>query len=551
MPGHHWRAKKSGEWPHETPSLADIEAAGLNFNHNSDQFPDDIVRCRCCNSTFMNWTIWDKPLETHLKRSPHCVEVNKRSLIQNGIKPLELFKEELDEAKQAAQLKAKSEAERAAKLEVDLAAARACILHLTEAAKQEAAKQETAIATSTPAAEPIAESVDSQKTATPAEPAKPIPTARDVGFLDPTLASNIEDFCLYNNAVDFTQRLKECQDRYSESDLVGLLPSCLRGSALAWYKAQPNINTLNSFKKALAAAFPAKQTSSTPASSTSLNPLSPSPPTSPLYHACQVCSAEFSSPLRLLDHTKQGTCSKVTCKACEASYNSNNQLHEHVRQQHQALGQRLDKTGGKCSIKSNLPTPPATPKKQSFSPNLASRPASIASEPIPKKATSLPPTPPPTPPQTSICKQVASPPCSPPQKAYLTVDDLYRMFAGRTSKIRLLRGQIGKTSQPTFGSSSPSTSRALRVSSPRVSSTSTPIQTRITSYFSPIDLPAAKSPNNEVFASVHGSAKLPGRSSHADIAPCPPTALAAKSTNIAITQAVHGSERLPARSSHA
>ena len=37
---------------------------------------------------------------------------------------------------------------------------------------------------------------------------------------------------------------------------------------------------------------------------------------------------------RLLEHTKQVSCSKVICKHCEQDFNFKNKLHEHIREQH-------------------------------------------------------------------------------------------------------------------------------------------------------------------------------------------------------------------------
>ena len=114
-------------------------------------------------------------------------------------------------------------------------------------------------------------------------------------------------------------------------------------------------------------------------------------------------------------------------------------------------------------------TPPATPKKQISSAEITSRPTAsplrlrlpIATPRNVPKVTEIasmacPPTPPPSPPRNSAPKH---------PKPYLTIDDLFRMFAGKSKRTDLLRtnGRTKKSKSP-----------------PKLSN-----QTKITSYFKP------------------------------------------------------------------
>ena len=171
-----------------------------------------------------------------------------------------------------------------------------------------------------------------------------------------------------------------------------------------------------------------------------------------------MCFVEFSSILRLLNHIKQNICSKIICKIYKQAFNFNNQLYEHVRQQHQALKQRLNKTKDKGSISTLFITSLATSSKQSISPNLASKLVFIVSKLIPKQAISyLFLTSPFISPQTFIQRINQSSPLfnrkyqkftfrfSRISKIfYINVNDFYRMFVEKTRKIRLLRNQIDK-----------------------------------------------------------------------------------------------------------
>ena len=152
--------------------------------------------------------------------------------------------------------------------------------------------------------------------------AKPEACANDIGFFDSTLVLDLPEFHLFNTSISFFQNL-DAAAQYKEDSVLGVLAKCLRDPASTWFKTQLDFISLNSFKTALAVAFSASQapspTSSEPASHSSLQ-----------YHSCPKCNAQFSSTSRLLQHT-QKDCFKLACKHCEESFNSNNKLHEHVR----------------------------------------------------------------------------------------------------------------------------------------------------------------------------------------------------------------------------
>ncbi|KAG6986396.1 hypothetical protein G7Y79_00102g101500 [Physcia stellaris] len=133
-------------------------------------------------------------------------------------------------------------------------------------------------------------------------------------------------------------------------------------------------------------------------------------------------------------------------------------------------------TTAKNSLPDTPPTTPsATPRKQISWAKIASRPViapkpSRLPVPTPKitpkaletAAITCPPTPPPTPP-TPVPKHQ--------HQSYLTIDDLYRMFAEKPKPIGLSQHQIRRSSPPSVG--------------PRQSIQRGPIQTSITSYFRP------------------------------------------------------------------
>ena len=310
------------------------------------------------------------------------------------------------------------------------------------------------------------------------ELSKPTPIAADLGYFDPTLLCDIQEFGLHHEAATFCQHWQSIRDQavYREADLVQLLYTCLRGPALSWYKQQSENETtkgLSEWLEALATAFPAKPLAKSEA-------LAPNPPSRPppQYHSCLNCSASFSSLARLLQHTQEAVCKKTVCKHCEGAFDSKNKLHEHLRQHHtkpvedkvvNASGRSFNREGDKTSpTTSPTTTPPTSPK---------TTPKFSISRPVtPSEQARNPPTPPATP--APRLRKSAS-------KLHLTIDDLVRMFRGKPSPFGLPQHQKRRPSPQRSGAR--------------------PYQSRITAYF----LPAAnqkapisqglKSPNPKSF----------------------------------------------------
>ena len=187
-----------------------------------------------------------------------------------------------------------------------------------------------------------------------------------------------------------------------------------------------------------------------------------------------------------LEAEEKARLERFACRRCPAKFASNTKLHTHIRDRH-------------AKKPTALPSPPSLP-----TPSLAvaSPPATSTPKPsrLPRPIARLPPTPPPTPPQVSIP--------GPPKKPYMTVDDLYRMFAGRPKPIGLSHRQDRSLSPLSLGTCSPRSSTYL-----------------------PASLPA-KSTKTKVLASYHGPAKrrpayhAPPRFSSSPSAPLPHTIVA-------------------------
>ena len=70
------------------------------------------------------------------------------------------------------------------------------------------------------------------------------PTARDIGFFDPSLRPiRAEHEVVYTDVYDFIDRIRVCVQQWSENQVVPLLPECLRGDALEWYSKQTTKDT--------------------------------------------------------------------------------------------------------------------------------------------------------------------------------------------------------------------------------------------------------------------------------------------------------------------
>ena len=204
----------------------------------------------------------------------------------------------------------------------------------------------------------------------------------------------------------------------------------------------------------------------------------------------------FSSISRLLAHTRKSDCSKATCKHCEEEFSSHNKLHEHVRQHHSQKSPAMI-----VRPEPHMPdTPPATPRSTSAIPTPSDKLVTMVKVPV-----ACPPSPPLSPPRSPILSH-RKPHASP--EPYMTMDDLFAMFAGKRSR------------------------KSLDIIHNRMRSPRSPMpgQARITSYFKPAGQPnpaSAKSPISDVFTSSPCPAPRPylpanqvtGTPQHKHIAP--------------------------------
>ena len=147
----------------------------------------------------------------------------------------------------------------------------------------------------------------------------------DIKFFDSIMQLNLLEFHLFNISVNFLQDLDVA--KYKEQSILTILVKCLRDSTYKWLKTQLDFTSLNVFKQALATIFSSSQTISIEFSKSTLH-------SSSQYHTCSQCFAKFSFISRLLQHTQKNNCFKATCKHCEKIFSSNNKLHEHVRLKH-------------------------------------------------------------------------------------------------------------------------------------------------------------------------------------------------------------------------
>ena len=63
-----------------------------------------------------------------------------------------------------------------------------------------------------------------------------MPSTKDIGFFDPSLQYDFPELCLFQNVKTFCDRIRRL--RFLETDILDVLPSCLRGEALAWFRSQ-------------------------------------------------------------------------------------------------------------------------------------------------------------------------------------------------------------------------------------------------------------------------------------------------------------------------
>ena len=248
-----------------------------------------------------------------------------------------------------------------------------------------------------------------------------LPSIKDIGFFDLSLAYDFPDLCLFRNVNVFCDRIKRL--RFFEDDILDVLPSCLRGDALKWLN-QSKHRDLAACLGALRARF-WQQAPPEPSQAPPEAPLEAPQPAPQLidYHHCKLCNASFSSMARLIRHTQENICNKPSCRHCEKVFSSKNQLHRHLREECRKQTRSSSASSSRSSPKS--------------SPSLSSAACSSTCSPISSPAPSPAPSPPPryqsiSPPppyyltMADLSAGYAKPPC-------LSVDDLFRMFGGSSA----------------------------------------------------------------------------------------------------------------------
>ena len=266
------------------------------------------------------------------------------------------------------------------------------------------------------------------------------PSTSDIGFFDPSLQYDFPELCLFQNIKTFCDRIRRL--RFFETDILDLLPSCLRGEALTWFRSQSEYRDLAVCLGAMRARFwqqappeaplGARFQRQAPPEATLEAPQAPpeATPQAPVYHHCKLCNASFSSIARLIRHTQENTCNKPCCRHCEKVFSSKNLLHRHLREEcqkqtHRHRGSSSESSSRPSSRSSSLPSPPCSPIWPSTCLPTSSPAPSPAPSPPPNYRAISPP-PPVYLTIADLSTRFAKPPC-------LNVDDLFRMFGGSSA----------------------------------------------------------------------------------------------------------------------
>ena len=266
---------------------------------------------------------------------------------------------------------------------------------------------------------------------------------RDIGFLDLSLQHDFPDLYLFHDANTFCDRIKHCRSEFLGADILELLPRCLRGEALIWFRSQSEFLDIAMCSIAMRARFPQRAQQLAPQEAPQASPQKvPQPMESacqaPEYHHCKLCNASFSSLTRLMQHVQENICNKPRCRRCEIVFLSKNQLHQHLR----GKCPRQMHTRQRASSSASLPA--SSPRSSPACLPTCSRPCLSAPSPTPR-------TPPPAalPEENRVLPSISPSPSPPPiyrmlspqppiykvTKDYLTIEDLYARYAPRDLKI--------------------------------------------------------------------------------------------------------------------
>ncbi len=272
-----------------------------------------------------------------------------------------------------------------------------------------------------------------------------MPSASDIGFFDPSLQYDFPDLCLFQNVKIFCNRIRRL--KFFETDILDLLPKCLRGEALIWLNQSKHWD-LAACLGAMRARFwqappeappgAPPQAQQAPLKAPQAPPEGPpeapqappeAPPRAPDYHNCKLCNASFSSIARLIRHTQENICNKPPCRHCETVFSSKNQLHRHLREECRKQTRSSSASSSRSSSRSSF-------KSSSQSSTACSSTCSPISSPAPSPASSphlryqaISPSPPSYLTVADLSARFAKPP-------YLKVDDLFRMFGPRSASTK-------------------------------------------------------------------------------------------------------------------
>ena len=239
-----------------------------------------------------------------------------------------------------------------------------------------------------------------------------MPSTSDIGFFDPSLQYDFPELCLFQNVKTFCDRIRRL--RFCETDILDVLPSCLRGEALTWFRSQSKHRELAVCLGAMRARFWQQAPPEAPLGArfqrqAPLEGPPEGPRRAPEYHHCKLYNASFSSIARLIRHAQENVCNKPSCRHCEMVFPSKNQLHQHLREECRKQTYRRSSSTAPSPRSSSISSPAPSP---------------APSPPPGYRAIS--PSPPPYLTMADLSARYAKPP-------YLKVDDLFRMFGGRSA----------------------------------------------------------------------------------------------------------------------
>ena len=372
----------SSKWPHASPSPKDLAEAGFSYCPTSELL--DNVICKLCKTQLCDWEPADDPMQEHYRRSKSCMRFT------SGSDPTLIF---IQDAMALPQKYTQASAQ------ADLPA---------------------------PQIAPQASLQISQKA--------PKPSTKDIGFLDPSLQHDFPKLCLFHDAHVFCDRIEQLG--FLGADILALLPKCLRGEALTWFRSQSECQDLAVCLLAMKARFPQASQQAPQEAPQQAPPqeISQIAYQALDYHHCKLCNASFSSMARLIRHTQENICNKPSCRHCEKVFPSKNQLHRHLREE----CRKQIRSSSASSRSSSSPSPPYSP---TWSSTWLSPPSTAYSSACSPKSSPAPlPTPSPPPRYRAI-----SP--SPPnyltvadllaryaRPLYLNIDDLFRIFGRRPAR---------------------------------------------------------------------------------------------------------------------